>query len=329
MDMLVLGNGDRASRGKTRHDGERMAGRGLALVVFTALAAACSFDSSGLAGGDGGAASDAMADAAPPDAVVTRGEHVLLTEIKTGPDTLEFIEIYNPTCVEVALGDYYLSDDPAYSLLPSWGDPRPDLGEVDAVVRFPPGAVLAPRAVAVVARSGTAFETGFGRAPDYALTSPGGAAEMVFIAHGDQPNLTISADGEPVTLFTWDGADDLVKDVDVVIAGEAPVAGHQLVPKQVLSPEGVDGPDGDATASRYRDDEATLPVMEARDANSGSYARIVFEDVFEIADGGNGVVGHDETSEDTRITWEQDVGSSPTPGEIGASLEVDCSGRGP
>ena len=303
-----------------------MAGRGLALVGITALAGACSFDSSGLAGGDGGAAVDAAVDGAPPDAVVTRGAHVLLTEVKTGPDTLEFVEIYNPTCVDVDLSDYYLSDDPAYSLLPSWGEPAPDLGEVDAVVRFPAGAVLEARAVAVVARSGTAFETGFGRPADYALSSPGGAARMLFVAQGDQPNMTISADGEPVTLFTWDGESDLVRDVDMVIAGEAPVAGHQLVPKQVLSPDGVDGPDGDDTASRYRDDEATLPSMTARDANSGSYARIVFEDPFETADGGNGVVGHDETSEDTRTTWEQDVGSSPTPGEVGASLQVDCGG---
>ncbi len=299
-----------------------MVGRGLALVVLAALAGACSFDSSAVSGGDGGV------DAGSPDATVTRGAHVLLTEVKTGPDTLEFIEIYNPTCVVVDLSDYYLSDDPAYSLLPSWGDPTPDLGEVDAVVRFPEGSVLAPRQVAVIARSGTAFETGFGSPPDYALTTPGGAAEMLFVAQGDQANMTISADGEPVTLFQWDGASDLVRDVDMVVAGEAPVAGHQVVPKQVLSPDGVDGPDGDETSSQYQDDEATLPAMEARDANSGSYARIVFEDTFEIATGGNGIVGHDETSEDTQTTWEQDPGSSPTPGEVGPSLQVNCGGSG-
>jgi hypothetical protein len=306
-----------------------MVGRGLALAGIAALAGACSFDRTAAGGGgdDGGVV--VRVDGGPPDAVVTRGSHLLLTEVKTGPDTLEFIELYNPTCTEQDLSDYYLSDDPAYSLLPSWGEPAPDLGEVDAVVRFPSGAVLAAGAVAVVARSGTGFEAGFGLAPDYALTSPGGAAPMLFVAHGDQANMTISADGEPITLFQWDGASDLVHDVDMVVAGEAPDAGHQVVPKQVLSPGGVDGPDGDEMASQYQEDQGTLPAMLARDANSGSYARIVFEDDFEAAEGGNGVGGHDETSENTRTTWEQDVGSMPTPGEVGASLAIDCAGFGP
>ena len=306
-----------------------MVGRGLAVVIGSAtLAGGCRFDPSGVSGTDGGAQLDAANDGAPLDATVTRGAHVLLTEIKTGPDTLEFIEIYNPTCVEQGLSDYYLSDDPAYSLLPSWSDPPPNLGNMDAVVRFPAEATLAPRQVVVIARSGTAFETEFGQAPDYALVSPGSATPMVFVAHGDQRNMTISANGEPITLFEWDGVSDLVRDVDMVVAGEAPIAGHQVVPKQVLSPEGVDGPDGDDISSQYRDDEATLPSMEVRDANSGSYSRIVFEDAFEIATGGNGVADHDETSENTRTTWEQDPGSNVTPGTIGESLDVDCGGFG-
>jgi hypothetical protein len=303
-----------------------MVGRGRALLGLALLAAACSFDQAAGSGPGDAGATDAAVDA-PPDAPVTRGAHLLLSEVKSGPDTLEFVEIYNPTCVDLDLTDYYLSDDPAYSLLPSWEDP-PDLGDVDAVVRFPEGSLLASGQVAVIARSGTAFESGFGRPPDYALTNPGSATRMIFVASGSQPNMTISADGEPITLFQWDGSSDLVHDVDVVIAGEAPVAGHQVVPKQVLAPAGVDGPDDDATPSAYLDDEGTLPPMLARDANSGSYARIVFEDVFEVAVGGNGIGGHDETSEDTQTTWEQDVGSSPTPGEVGASLGIDCSGSG-
>ena len=288
------------------------------------MAAACSFESSATRGGDGGAASDAGLDAGGPDATVTRGAHVLLTEVKSGPDDLEFIEIYNPTCVDQELSDYYLSDDPAYSLLPSWGDPAPPLGDGDAVVRFPPGSILAPQQVAVIARSGAGFAAGFGAAPDYALLAPGEAARMELVAGVAAQGIRISPSGEPVTLFEWDGARDLVRDIDVVVAGEAPAVGHQLVPKQVLSPAGVDGPDADSVNTRYLDDMGSLPVMLERDANGGSYARIVFEDVFEIAEGGNGVAGHDETSEDTRTTWEQDPASSPTPGVVGESLAVSC-----
>ena len=36
----------------------------------------------------------------------------------------------------------------------------------------------------------------------------------------------------------------------------------------------------------------------------------------------NRIAGHDETSEDTRMTWEQVVGTTPTPGSVLASLAV-------
>ena len=301
-------------------------GRGLALLGFAVIAVACDFDPAGSSGRDDAAPFDGGIDAPSPDAGLRSGSHLLLTEVKTGPDTLEFIEIYNPTCEDKDLSDYYLSDDPAYSLLPTWGDPTPDLGEVDAVVRFPAGAILESGAVAVIARSGTAFEGGFGRPADYALTSPAGAMPMQFIAQGANPNMTISADGEPVALFEWDGQRDLVRDVDIVIPGEAPAPGHQLVPKQVLSPGGVDGPDPDDTSTQYADDEGSLPPMLERDANDGSYARIVLEQTFETAENGNGIGGHDETSEKTRTTWEQDPQTPPTPGDVPQSLTTNCIG---
>ena len=298
--------------------------RWAALLVAIVPMAGCSFDRSGASPGGGDDASTSW-DAPPsPDARVTRGAHVLLSEVKTGPDPLEFIEIYNPTCVDVDLSDYYLSDDPAYSLLPSWGDPTPNLGDGDAVVRFPAGSILPAQAVAVIARSGSTYKTEFGAPPDYALVAPGGALRMEFIARGNTEDMRLTASGEPVALFEWDGARDLVRDVDVVTAGEAPTAGHQLVPKQVLSPDGVDGPDPDSTNTEYREDTATMPLMIERDASTGSYARIVFEDAFEIAEGGNGIVGHDETSEDIRTTWDQDPGSLPTPGQVAESLGVTC-----
>ena len=49
-----------------------------------------------------------------------------------------------------------------------------------------------------------------------------------------------------------------------------------------------------------------------------SYKRIALEGLNEIP-GANGEFGHDETSEDTRATWEQTY-SPPTPGEVHPSL---------
>jgi hypothetical protein len=295
------------------------------MVPLLALAA-CQFDTSG-GSGDGLGVIDAAPDAAPDpiDAGTNAPAHVLLTEVKTSPDTLEFIEVFNPRCEEVDLSTYYLSDDPGYPLLPSWEGP-PDLGDFDAVIRFPAGATLAGGAVAVVARNGLTFTAEYGFVPDYAILNPGTADAMVFVASGSQNNMAIAPDGEPIALFEWDGMRDVVSDIDVVIAGEAPAIGRQLVPKQVLAPAGVDGPDEDTVATLYRDDAGLMQPMLVRDAPTGSYERIAFEGFREIGEGGNGIEGDDETSEDIRATWEQEVDTTPSPRELPESLMVDCDG---
>ena len=301
-------------------------GGGRALIGVTALVAACSFDSGGPGGGgaiDGG---DGVTDASP-DAAVARAVHVLVTEVKTGPDDLEFIEIWNPTCEDVDLTNYYLADEPTYPLAPSWAASRPMPAAANAVVRFPPGEMLVRGAVAVVARDGTAFAAEFGAAARFALINPGTATPMEFVAYRSTPDMVLANTGESIALFEWDGASDLVRDVDIVVAGEAPAESHQLIGKQVLAPRGVDGPDDDDILTLYLPDGASLPAMRMRDATEGSYERVALEGEYEAASGGNGVEGHDETSEDTRNTWEQEVGSTPTPGELPETLAVSCVGQ--
>ncbi|HLU66743.1 MAG TPA: hypothetical protein VKZ63_10730, partial [Kofleriaceae bacterium] len=107
-----------------------------------------------------------------------------------------------------------------------------------------------------------------------------------------------------------------------VITGHNPAAGQAIGPKHVVAPEGVDGPDDDDVATLYRADSALMMPMVAMDG--GSYQRIRLEEGHELAAGGNGVSGHDETSENTRATWEQDVGTVPTPGEVPVPLGVEC-----
>ena len=282
---------------------------------------ACAFDPSGT--------STATPDASPPDAAPDARQftavHLLISEVKSGPDSLEFIEIFNPTCDDVDLTTYYLGDEPTYPLAPSWGTSRPMPGTLNAVVRFPPGEILASGAVAVVARDSLAFSAEYGVVPRFGLLNAGASA-MEFIAYRSTPDMVLANTGEVVALFEWDGEGDLVRDVDIVVAGEAPATSHQLIAKQLLAPRGVDGPDVDDTLTTYLPDGASLPAMQARDATEGSYQRIAFEGEFEAASGGNGVDGHDETSEDTRNTWEQEPGTAPTPGEVPDALSVSCLG---
>lgn len=297
----------------------------LSLLGVAAMAVACRFDSSSASRPGDGGTTDANGDSgALADGMTAGVPHILLSEVKPTPDDLEFIEIYNPTCYELSLATLYLTDVPSYLLLPSWGDSPPSPGLLNAVVRFPAGEMLAAGAAAVVARDGGAFAAEFGAIPRFALTNIGDSTGMEFVVYQSTQDMTIFNSGEPIVLFEWDGERDLVLDVDIVIAGDAPPEERRLLAKQDLAPDGVDGPDIDTTASSYLEESVTIPTMQDRENAAGSYQRIALEGEFEAAGGGNGVVGHDETSEDTRDTWEQEVASPPTPGSVPLALAPSC-----
>lgn len=294
------------------------------LVASVALAAsACSFDQSGLGpGDDGGApAPDAppAADAPPgsrPDAAPTGDQpHLLLTEIMSGFP--EFIEILNPGTAPVALDHYYLSDDDDYARLPALfggSTQSPAISQFDFIVRFPAGAVIDPGQVIVVALDEASFVRVHATTPDFALSATT-AAPMNAILVGSSP--TITGAGEGIALFYWDGQGDLVRDVDLVMAGHNITNNNRLPDKSGLA---VDGPDPDDTPSTYLDDAYTIAGTTADAPTDQSYQRLLPEDGFEIATGGNGVTGHDETSEDMTATWTTAAFAEPNPGKVPPAL---------
>lgn len=291
--------------------------------IALCLLAACRFEPTGGAGN----LPDAATSDGPSgvDAQPGGQAHLVLSEIKSGPNEIEFIEIYNPTCADVDLSSYHLTDEPTYGLLPAWSSPPPPPGFANAVVRFPAGSNLGSGQAAVIARDGVAFEAAFGVTAPFALVNMGGSAPMEFIAYHPSPDMIIANAGDPIVLFEWDGERDLVRDVDIAIAGSAPTDERELQSKHELAESGIDGPDGDDVASLYLPDSISIPAMAAGDS-AGSYQRIAFEGEFEAQSGGNGIGGHDETSEDTRNTWEQEPDTTPTPGEVPEALAVSCIG---
>ncbi len=306
------------------------------LALCVAGGAACSFDPSAdavpgdmdaaQADASGNVPDAAPADAAPPPLPT----HVVISEVKAHPLGSEFIEIFNAGCDAVDLSVYYVTDEPTYGLLPAWGSEPPELEHQDIVMRFPAGSVLEAGEVAIVARTEPGFTTAFGFTPDYTVRTPALAPQMETIARGDTTDFEILNAGEPIILFRWDGENDLVTDVDIVVAGEAPPTGSQLLAKQDVAPSGVDGPDRDVIATLYRDDALSLLPMEVGDPGNapgiGAYQRVTLEGAAEIDTAGNGIDEHDETSEDTRMTWEQTVGTVPTPGAVPNGLRAPCTG---
>lgn len=231
--------------------------------------------------------------------------HLVLSEIAMQPSAGEFIEIYNPTNSTISLDNYYLSDHSNYYALPS-NTYTIDAG--DFVVRFPAGATIQAGKTMVIGFSGTDFITTYSLNPDYEIISQNASiTDMLSIKTSGIPSITNA--GESVILFYWDGTSDLVKDVDLLNVG-IPAAGNQLKSKTGLA---VDGPDADALTSTYLSDAITIPNQTAAAGSGYSTKRLLLEEGYETLTNGNGITGHDETTENTSLTWDQTY-TTPTPG---------------
>jgi len=235
---------------------------------------------------------DAMVDTPPP---VTA--HLLLSELVLSPDGAEMIEIVNPTAQTIDLTNYYLSNHGSYFKLPVAGQMLPF---AHFIVRFPAGATIAPNAVVTVATQGAApFNTFHGVMPTYSITD----GTMINTEVSMTPRLTDG--GATVILFQWDGTSGLVKDVDIMVAG-APSMTNVLIDKSGVMQNG----------QTYAADTRTIPPQSSAPGIDQSTKRIAIEDGQEaMGSSGNGITGHDETSEHTDVTWDTSF-SAATPGTV-------------
>lgn len=269
------------------------------LFGFAGLAAlaACEWgggaDSHGVLGTDAKVKMDAAIDSRGDGGGSTA--HVVLNEVMLNSVTGgEFVEIMNPTSQAVDLTHYYLADIGEYWTLPV--NPTPVQQNFDFVVQFPAASSLAAGAIATISISSAAsFMTAYGSAPTYSLPT------MIQTDVGSTPTLTDG--GEIIVLFQWDGTSSLVKDVDLLLAG-SPTAPNGLVSKSGMM-------QGTAT---YATDANTIAVQASAPGLNLSTKRIATEAGHETQAGsGNGITGHDETSEDTSMTWDTAF-TAPTPG---------------
>lgn len=248
----------------------------------------------------------------PPSSPILLSE-VVLTTVPGTPDPGEMIEIVNTSPDDVDLSTYYLSDSGNYYRLPL--DKSVDM--TDFIVKFPDGAVIPGHQAMTIAIALPAdFLTAYGMLPNYSLRD----GSMQTIAMNNAPQLTNG--GEPIILFQWDGRSDLVRDVDILLAG-APSGTANAFPNK--SNVTQDGPDPDKETSKYAVDVGTIPPQLAPPGNGVSTKRIALEEAgHEIHNGtGNGQSGDDETSEDTSLTWDGTTAhpfTAPTPGKVPEAL---------
>jgi hypothetical protein len=261
---------------------------------------------------DGKPAGDDAAVNPMPDAPTGGGgtSSLLLTEVVLAPSTGEFIEIANPSNTAVDLSTYYLSDNGNYFRLPAG---LTTIDSTDFLAKFPAGASIAAHGVITVALDTTGnYMATYGIAPTYSLAS----LTMTNVVSSGVPSLTNA--GEVVVLFRWDGQSDLVKDVDLMLAG-APTVANSIVDKSTIA---IDGPDAGTAVTAYAADARTLPMQGSTPPSGKSTKRLVTEVGHETqSGGGNGITGDDETSEDTAATWDSTGFGNPTPGVVPAALQ--------
>jgi len=235
-------------------------------------------------------------------------DHLVLTEICVTPTNSEFIEIHNPTGGPIALSDYYLADVTDYYNLV---DPQlgfPSANDYDFVASFPAGSMIAAGEYQVMAANSANFFTQFGFVPNYCLKGDlcpimNGSAGVI----GDSAGLTNNY--ETVVLFQWDGASDLVSDVDIAWWGANEAYKVNKTGVNIDSDF-----DGDQINQTYNaDDSSYSPIHNTAHDSGKSFKRIMpLDETDEIANGGNGITGHDETTENLSASWNHTSGADPT-----------------
>jgi cysteine-rich repeat protein len=245
------------------------------------------------------------------------GGHLLITELVTSPSEAEFIELYNPSAATVALDKLYLSDRIDYLQVTEQGGAGG--ASSDFIARFPTGASLAAGAYAIIAiQGGLKYKMTYGKAPDYELKATDSTVpDMVApFTSAISTNAGLTDGNEFVMLFTWDGSSDLIQDIDYVLWKSS---GGTMVYK--TSAVCIDGVDADATKTCYKSDTDVTKQSALQPASAGgSLHRCNYLEGAEITSGGNGVTGHDETSEVLGSTWKRNPNTLKyrTPGATAA-----------
>ena len=230
--------------------------------------------------------------------LIADADHIIFSRITTTPNEAEMVSITNPTSSEINLSNYYLSDEgSSYYNLPSnedyWSGSNSNF-----IVKFPDIDIGPNQTLTIGLHDINSFNSYYSVNPDLSLQE-----DMISVS--DDSNTIGSSDNilndnfDCLILFYWDGSEPIIQDVDYFVWGFAQVG---------VDKTGVDG---------YYDDTSAIIQNQSilnYHTEGESYIRISNIENGEC-DGvwpqdcpdtpiGNGITGHDETSELFSESWD-------------------------
>ncbi|MBT7376935.1 MAG: hypothetical protein HN820_02130 [Candidatus Marinimicrobia bacterium] len=215
-------------------------------------------------------------------------DHLVFSRITIKPDNGELISIKNPTSVSISLNNYYISDSPNYYKIQSENDLSPGHSISDFLVKFPESAsISAGDSILISIQSNYQSYYGDDFVVDFTLRddlieTESGSAGLSSIGRLDDAQ-------ECLILFYWDGNESSpVKDVDYFLWGGS---------SQAVNKTSVLGYSSDTEIAS----QIYLPPHET----NYTFSRQSFNE--EESANGNGITGHDETSENLNSTWSSEA----------------------
>ena len=227
-----------------------------------------------------------------------QADHLLLSTIIITPDSAEMVIIKNPTASAINLNNYYLTDATSsskkYYNLPS-GENYWSGTAFDFLVKFPDVILQAGDSLFIGMNTSDVFFNYYGFESDYSL----GDADTPLV--GDMGVLVgisgvLDNTRETMILFNWNGVSSIVQDVDYFLWNEInydfenPVA-HQYA----IDKSNIDG--------YLQDTESDQQSYRINHPENYAFVRTHMDESGEIALGGNGITGNDETSENMIESW--------------------------
>ena len=235
-------------------------------------------------------------------------DHLVFSRITIKPDNAELISIKNPTNESINLNNYYISDSPNYYKIQTEANLSPGNPINDFLVKFPSSTSINSGDSILISIQpeyklyyGEDFEVDFSLVGNNLIeTEPGSAGNP---ANSGRFNDT----QESLILFYWDGSESSpVKDVDYFLWGGS---------SQAVDKSSVLGYSDDSLA----EEQEYLPV---HDTNYTFTRKSIVENELE---NGNGISGHDETSESLNSTWS----SEPAPEFIFGCMDNNADNYNP